>query len=70
MNFYAQDVHMVARSDSGAVVKVFIDGKRVDTLEIKESKLYTLFEGVNSKPRVLELEIEGAGFEAFTFTFG
>lgn len=70
LNFYAQDVHMVARSDSGAVVKVFIDGKRVDTLEIKESKLYTLFEGVNSKPRVLELEIEGAGFEAFTFTFG
>ncbi len=70
LNFYAKDVHMVAKSSNGVNVKVFVDGQFIRTVNIKDSSLYTLFEGENSRLRILELQIEGAGFEAFTFTFG
>ena len=70
LDFYARDVHMVAKSAAGSEIKVFIDGQLTKTLNIDDSNLYTLFEGSDSKQRTLELEIVGAGLEAFTFTFG
>jgi len=70
LRFYSKDLHMVAESDTGTVVKVFINGQLVRTVDIKDSSLYTLFEGSDSSERVLELEIDGTGFEAYTFTFG
>lgn len=70
LNFYSKDVHMVAQSASNAMVKVYIDGQFVKTVEIKNSNLYTLFEGNDSAQRMMDIEIEGDGFEAFTFTFG
>lgn len=70
LNFSAQDVHMVARSDSGSVVRVLLNGELIKTVEVKSSDLYTLYEGKNSSSGILELEIIGSGFEAFTFTFG
>lgn len=70
LNFYSQDVHMVAQSRSEATVKIYIDQELTKTVKVKDSGLYTLFEGPNSKQRMLRLEIEGVGFEAFTFTFG
>src|SRR3990167_2987308 len=70
LNFYSKDVHIVAKGDSEINVKVLIDGKLIKTTKIQDSSLYTLVEGTDSKQRILELQIEGAGFEAFTFTFG
>ncbi len=70
LHFYSQDVHMVARGNKEADVKVFVDGKLIKTVKVTGSELYTIFESTESKERVLELEVQGAGFEAFTFTFG
>lgn len=70
LNFYSKDVHMVAQSESEATVKVYVDQQLIKIVKIKDSSLYTMFEGDESKQRVLQLEIEGEGFEAFTFTFG
>lgn len=70
LNFYAKDVHIVAHSDQEVEVKVIIDGQLSRTLQVKNSDLYTLFEGEDSRQRILELQIEGQGFEVFTFTFG
>lgn len=70
LNFYSREVHMVARSETEATVKIFVDQQLVKTVNVKDSSLYTLFEGMDSKQRNLRLEIDGAGFEAFTFTFG
>jgi thiol-disulfide isomerase/thioredoxin len=70
LKYYSKDLHIVARSAHGSKVKVFIDGELVNTVDIRDSSLYTLFEGDDSKERLLELEIDGEGFEAYTFTFG
>lgn len=70
LNFFAKDAHMVAQSENSSEVKVFVDGTLVNTIQVKDSQLYTLFEGEDSKERTLEIEIQGSGFEAFTFTFG
>lgn len=70
LKFYANDVHMVAESGQASTIKVFVDGKLIKTIDIKDSNLYTLFEGDDSAERLLELEINGSGFEAYTFTFG
>ena len=70
LNFYSKDVHMVAQSYSHATVKVFVDQQLIKTITVKDSSLYTLFEGMESKQQSLQLEIEGAGFKVFTFTFG
>ena len=39
-------------------------------LEITDSKLYNLIDTEVYAPHLLELEIQGAGFEGFAFTFG
>lgn len=70
LNFSSKDVHMVGQAATGAEITVIIDGEVYKTFTVTGSDLYTLFEGEESKTRILELEIKGAGFEAFTFTFG
>jgi thiol-disulfide isomerase/thioredoxin len=70
LDFYAKDVHLVAESEQGAEIRILVDGQLVQTIQVKDSKLYTLFEGDISKARVLEIEIKGSGFRAFAFTFG
>jgi hypothetical protein len=70
LNFNAQNVFFVAQSPRPITVKVFVDGQFIKGLVIKDSQLYTLFEGADSGKRQLELEIPQGGLEAFTFTFG
>jgi thiol-disulfide isomerase/thioredoxin len=70
LNFHSKDVHMVGESAAGSTVKVYVDSGLVNTLKVDSSALYTLFEGDGSGQHVLELEIDGAGLEAYTFTFG
>lgn len=70
LHFYSKDVHIVASSQTEATVRVMVDGQLIKTIDIKGSDLHTLFEGSDSRERTLEIEIQGSGFEAFTFTFG
>ena len=65
------DELMVGIANKGANIKVYKDGVLVNTLTVKESKLYELIKGTGGgSEHVLEIDIESPGLNAFTFTFG
>jgi len=79
--YSAKNVYFVAGSAKGVKVHVLLDGKSVQnskgsdvgsdgTLMIKENRLYKIIEGSTYGPHTLELKVDGAGLQAFTFTFG
>lgn len=71
LNFSAGKVFMVADSaDKPVRLKVSVDGKPVQEITVSASQMYTLFESDDYTDHTLLIEIEGTGFEAFTFTFG
>ena len=76
-SYNAKNVYFVASADgtttgssNGVPIKVFEDGKLVNTLTIKNHSLYTLIQGADYGKHTLLIEIDGAGLQAFTFTFG
>jgi cytochrome c biogenesis protein CcdA/thiol-disulfide isomerase/thioredoxin len=79
--FQSKDVYFVASSASGVKVTVLIDGKPVGTgagadvatdgtVVIKANRLYKLVHMSEYGEHTLQLEVEGAGLDAYTFTFG
>lgn len=70
--YEAGKVYMVASSAApeGSKIRIFKDGKLVQTITVKANALYTLIDGNDYGEHILEIEIPEAGFEAFTFTFG
>ena len=71
LRFSAAKVFMVASKPTGeAILKISIDGKFVKEVKVTTSTLYTLFDSSEYGDKTIEIEIIGAGFEAFTFTFG
>lgn len=80
--YKAKNVYFVASSKDGIKATVLIDGKIIDpsmagkdvdkdgTVTIKENRLYDLVKGVDYKEHTLQLQIEGSGLDAYTFTFG
>ncbi|MGE5392474.1 MAG: thioredoxin family protein [Candidatus Saccharibacteria bacterium] len=71
LNFYAAKVHMVAESGTFKPVriKVKVDRQETGEVAIEDSMLYTLFDGREYAPHLLEFEAE-KGLKAYTFTFG
>lgn len=81
LKFYSGKLHMVAKSDKEITLKITVDGQARESVTVKNSDLYTLFDSDEYKEHVIEIEIPdapaspangegGGGFEAFTFTFG
>lgn len=80
--YKSKEVYFVASSATGVRAKVYSDGvlltgsnrgKDVDangTFLIKEDRLYKLIKNPNAEEHTLKIEIESAGVEAYTFTFG
>ena len=79
--FQARDVYFVASSPSGIKVTLTIDGKPIGaaggadvaadgTVLIKDNRLYKLVHMADYGDHVLDMDIEGPGLEAYTFTFG
>ncbi len=68
--YKSKNVYMVASSDEGADMEVWIDGKLSKTVHVKENRLYTLIEGTDYSEHTMELKIQKPGIKAFTFTFG
>ena len=68
--YNAKNVYVVASSEGGAQVEVYIDGKLYNTIVIKDEKLYTLSEGQDYGKRTLMLKIKDGDIKVFTFTFG
>jgi hypothetical protein len=80
--YSAKNVYFVASADKPVKIKVTRDGGKplgdargADVDEngeatIQESRLYKLIEDGAYGAHTIEIEIEGAGIEAYTFTFG
>lgn len=70
IKYKAKNVYMVASSEQGSEVEVFVDGKLVNTIFIKSEKLYTIVSGTDYKEHRLEIKVKKLGVKAFAFTFG
>lgn len=79
--YRARDVYMVAASAAPVKMRILRDGKPVDGFRgadvgedgfvtVQEQRLYKLVHDENVGEHVLEIEIQGAGLQAYTFTFG
>ena len=70
--YNAREVYMVASSKltEGTKIVVKKDGQIVQTITVTSNKLYKLISSSESGEHTLEIVVPGAGFEAFTFTFG
>ncbi len=70
LKFHSGKIFMVAASQVAAVLKITVDGKPQPSVTVQESKLYALFDSKDYTDHVIEIEVDQAGFQAFTFTFG
>ena len=70
LKFHSGKIHIVSRSDKPAVLKITVDGNLQPPVTVQNSQLYTLFNSEDYSDRVIQIEINQAGFEAFTLTFG
>ncbi len=80
--YSSKNVYFVASSKDGVKIKIIRDGKILTgaeagkdvsadgTVLIKENRLYTLVNGSDYGEHTLEIEVEGAGLNSYTFTFG
>ncbi|AKM78483.1 MAG: AhpC/TSA family protein [Candidatus Wolfebacteria bacterium GW2011_GWE1_48_7] len=79
--YSAKNVYFVARADSDVVIKITRDGELLGidagkdvgadgVVRVKEDRLYELVNGTTYGEHVLEMEVQGPGLEAYTFTFG
>lgn len=66
----AKNVYMVASSDAGAQVDIYKDDVFVESLDIKDEKLYDIIKGDDYGTHKLEIDIKSGKLKAFTFTFG
>ena len=69
LKFHATKVHMVASSTAPAILTITVDGKVQPLVTVQSSELYTLFNGTSAADHVIEIKVNQAGFQAFTFTF-
>ena len=68
--YSSKNVYMVASAGTPVDLEVWVDGKKVNTVTIKDEKLYTLVEGKDYGAHTLMLKAHNSGLKAFTFTFG
>ena len=68
--YNAKNVYFVASSTNGVPIKIFQDGKLMNTITIQSNKLYDLITGSDYRKHTLQIEVDGTGLQAFTFTFG
>jgi thiol-disulfide isomerase/thioredoxin len=80
--YTAKNVYFVASSQNGIKVTVLLDGKPISasmagadvapdgTMTIQANRLYSVVSGTDYGTHTLELDIQGAGLDAYTFTFG
>lgn len=68
--FKAKKVNIVAESDKPARVKIFLDGKEISEITIRNSQLYEIINLPQQGEHVLELLLEDPDIRLYTFTFG
>ena len=80
LRYNAKQVNIV--TDNTAELKIVLDGNPIpakysgeditseNSLIVSEAGLYNIISSENSESHIIEIEIEGKGFQIFTFTFG
>jgi thiol-disulfide isomerase/thioredoxin len=79
--YSAKNVYLVASSEKGVTLTIYIDGKLISAgrgadvdakgqVHVQESRLYTLFQSDDVEQHVIQINVSGAGLDAYTFTFG
>jgi fructose-1,6-bisphosphatase len=80
MYFEAKEVNIV--TNSYAEIEIFLDGIPLNEkntgkdislngkLIVSDPGMYNIIDSENSISGILEMDIQGKGFQAFTFTFG
>ncbi len=71
-NFNAKNVYLVMRTVDGkpGKVEVGLDGQNVQTVEVKDDKLYQLIDLKNPGKHLLDLKFLTPNIEVYAFTFG
>ncbi len=71
IKFHSAKMFMVASANAQPVtLKITVDGKPQPDVTVTDSKLYTLFDSKDYTDHYIEIEVQGIGLQAFTFTFG
>jgi hypothetical protein len=73
--YSAENMYFVAAADSsvapnGVKINVILDGVSQGTMTVQADKLYDLVQGTSYGQHTVEIDAEGPGLEAYTFTFG
>jgi thiol-disulfide isomerase/thioredoxin len=70
LRYNAKNANIVASSTVGSGMTVFVDGQKTGTLGVEVEDLYNIVAGTDYGEHTLELDVSGAGFKLYTFTFG
>jgi cytochrome c biogenesis protein CcdA/thiol-disulfide isomerase/thioredoxin len=66
----AHDIYMVASAPTPVTLQISVDGKPANSVVVQQDKLYTLVHNTTSGVHTILITTEGAGLQAYTFTFG
>jgi hypothetical protein len=69
LKYDAKNANIVASSDAGSDVSVFVDDSKIKDIKVKEDDLYSLVDAEYGK-HTLSFDVYGSGFKLYTFTFG
>ena len=69
LKYDAKNVNIVASSDAGSDISVFVDDSRIKDIKVKDDDLYSLVDAEYGK-HTLSFDVYGSGFKLYTFTFG
>lgn len=69
LSYYAKNVNIVSGSENTTKIKVYLDGLKVNELNVSEFDLYNIVSGDKSSHNNLRIVAE-KGLNAYTFTFG
>ena len=70
LRFSAAKLHLVASSPEAATVRIRVDGREAQAVEISWPTMYTLVSGETYGEHLLELETDTPGLALFSATFG
>lgn len=66
----AKDIYITTGSEKTIEAEIYLDGKFVKKLMIKDEGLYTLIEGSDRGQHTVEIRVPKSELKVFTFTFG
>jgi thiol-disulfide isomerase/thioredoxin len=66
----AKHVYMVASAKTPVTLKVSVDGNLYRTVTVQADQLYDLVDEPDYGAHTLQIEVDGSGLDAYTFTFG